>query len=126
MPSFLCLTPMMYETLPTFDGTLERAYSSDEENLDVWESLGGTCGIILQCGTNRLTRDRTRSQLLARLSSWNACWGEISAENANQLNQNWYMYFTDKRHETTGNPKSVGYELQDWRMKDRLKTVSAA
>lgn len=40
--------------------------------------------------------------------------------------QNWYMYFTDKRHETTGNPKALGYELQDWRMKDRLKTVSAA
>lgn len=36
------------------------------------------------------------------------------------------MYFTDKRHETTGNPKSTHYELQDWRMKDRLKTVSAA
>ncbi|QSZ32236.1 hypothetical protein DSL72_001810 [Monilinia vaccinii-corymbosi] len=42
------------------------------------------------------------------------------------IQQNWYMYFTDKRHETTGNPKSLGYELQDWRMKDRLKTVSAA
>ncbi len=40
--------------------------------------------------------------------------------------QNWYMYFTDKRHETTGNPKPLSYELQDWRMKDRLKTVSAA
>jgi len=40
--------------------------------------------------------------------------------------QSWYMYFTDKRHETTGNPKSTKYDLQDWRMKDRLKTVSAA
>lgn len=40
--------------------------------------------------------------------------------------KNWYMYFTDKRHETTGNPKPLNYELQDWRMKDRLKTVSAA
>lgn len=36
------------------------------------------------------------------------------------------MYFTDKRHETTGNPKVIDYELSDWRMKDRLKTVSAA
>ena len=36
------------------------------------------------------------------------------------------MYFTDKRHETTGNPKPLGFELSDWRMKDRLKTVSAA
>src|ERR1700753_3095641 len=40
--------------------------------------------------------------------------------------QNWYMYFTDKRHETTGKPKRLEYELQDWRQRDRLKTVSAA
>ncbi|PKS09396.1 hypothetical protein jhhlp_004011 [Lomentospora prolificans] len=43
-----------------------------------------------------------------------------------QLASTWYMYFTDKRHETTGKPKSPPYELQDWRMRDRLKTVSAA
>ena len=42
------------------------------------------------------------------------------------LKQSWYMYFTDKRHESTGNPRPLTYELQDWRMKDRLKTVSAA
>lgn len=36
------------------------------------------------------------------------------------------MYFTDKRHETTGNPQKKAFELQPWRMKDRLKTVSAA
>ncbi|KAH8686077.1 raptor N-terminal caspase like domain-containing protein [Tricladium varicosporioides] len=49
-----------------------------------------------------------------------------SEEYVSQLANNWYMYFTDKRHETTGNPKSLHYELHDWRMKDRLKTVSAA
>ncbi|KOS19926.1 WD repeat-containing protein mip1 [Escovopsis weberi] len=43
-----------------------------------------------------------------------------------QLANNWYMYFTDKRHETTGKPKALQYELQDWRQRDRLKTVSAA
>lgn len=36
------------------------------------------------------------------------------------------MYFTDKRHETTGKPKAVKCELHDWRQRDRLKTVSAA
>jgi len=36
------------------------------------------------------------------------------------------MYFTDKRHETTGQPKPLNYEIEDWRMRDRLKTVSAA
>ncbi|KAI8950454.1 raptor N-terminal caspase like domain-containing protein [Xylaria longipes] len=43
-----------------------------------------------------------------------------------QLASNWYMYFTDKRHETTGQPKAPHYEIEDWRMRDRLKTVSAA
>ncbi|KAI1749291.1 raptor N-terminal caspase like domain-containing protein [Xylaria castorea] len=43
-----------------------------------------------------------------------------------QLASNWYMYFTDKRHETTGQPKTPHYEIEDWRMRDRLKTVSAA
>lgn len=42
------------------------------------------------------------------------------------LANNWYMYYTDKRHETTGRPKPKDYEVQDWRMRDRLKTVSAA
>ena len=36
------------------------------------------------------------------------------------------MYFTDKRHETTGKSKPLQYTLQDWRQRDRLKTVSAA
>lgn len=45
---------------------------------------------------------------------------------ANSNSQGWYMYFTDKRHETTGRPKSHPFEIQDWRMRDRLKTVSAA
>ena len=36
------------------------------------------------------------------------------------------MYYTDKRHETGGVPKPDTYPLQEWRMRDRLKTVSAA
>lgn len=36
------------------------------------------------------------------------------------------MYYTDKRHETTGKPKAEPFTIQDWRMRDRLKTVSAA
>ncbi|KAG6028895.1 hypothetical protein E4U41_000542 [Claviceps citrina] len=43
-----------------------------------------------------------------------------------QLASNWYMYFTDKRHDTTAEPKPLDYEIQDWRQRDRLKTVSAA
>lgn len=51
-----------------------------------------------------------------------------SAEQANLLSQNFFMYFEDKRHETAGNPPP-GFDpkniVSEWRMKDRLKTVSA-
>lgn len=36
------------------------------------------------------------------------------------------MYYMNKQHETTGKPKPLSCELQDWRQRDRLKTVSAA
>jgi regulatory associated protein of mTOR len=36
------------------------------------------------------------------------------------------MYYTDKRHDTSGLPKEGTGPNSDWRMKDRLKTVSAA
>ncbi|KAI0476188.1 raptor N-terminal caspase like domain-containing protein [Xylariaceae sp. FL0804] len=49
-----------------------------------------------------------------------------SEDIISHLANNWYMYFTDKRHETTGQPKASTYEIEDWRMRDRLKTVSAA
>lgn len=41
--------------------------------------------------------------------------------------QNFYMYFNEKRYETGGMPKKSPKksEAQDWRMRDRLKTVSA-
>ncbi|KAH8148186.1 uncharacterized protein LAJ45_07638 [Morchella importuna] len=44
------------------------------------------------------------------------------------LEQVFYMYYTDKRHETGGKPKEDNqtFPLQEWRMRDRLKTVSAA
>jgi regulatory associated protein of mTOR len=43
------------------------------------------------------------------------------------LLQNFFLYFTDKKHETGGSPKEIddSHALQEWRMKDRLKTVSA-
>lgn len=50
-----------------------------------------------------------------------------SDEQANLLSQTFYMYYTDKRHETAGNPKDArdDHQVQEWRMKDRLKTVNA-
>ncbi|KAJ8124966.1 hypothetical protein O1611_g8674 [Lasiodiplodia mahajangana] len=49
-----------------------------------------------------------------------------SQDVISKLANNWYMYFTDKRHETTGQPNTPDCEIEDWRMRDRLKTVSAA
>ncbi|KAF2021913.1 WD repeat-containing protein-like protein mip1 [Aaosphaeria arxii CBS 175.79] len=50
-----------------------------------------------------------------------------SEEYNNLLTSTFFMYFTEKRHETGGIPKDVtgSFPLQEWRMRDRLKTVSA-
>ncbi|KAF2861426.1 hypothetical protein K470DRAFT_256819 [Piedraia hortae CBS 480.64] len=51
-----------------------------------------------------------------------------SKEQAARLSQNFFMYYEDKRHETAASlppdldPKRI---VPEWRMKDRLKTVSA-
>ncbi|EGE84971.1 regulatory associated protein-mTOR [Blastomyces dermatitidis ATCC 18188] len=51
-----------------------------------------------------------------------------SSEYLKILNSSFYMYFKEKRHETNGIPKDPAgsWPSQDWRMRDRLKTVSAA
>ncbi|TKA26001.1 hypothetical protein B0A50_05513 [Salinomyces thailandicus] len=51
-----------------------------------------------------------------------------SQEQATLLSQTFFMYFEDKRHETAGNPPpdyDPKNDVSEWRMKDRLKTVSA-
>ncbi|KAH7078588.1 WD repeat-containing protein-like protein mip1 [Paraphoma chrysanthemicola] len=50
-----------------------------------------------------------------------------SEEYSNLLTSNFFMYYTDKKHETGGQPKheSSAFPVQEWRMRDRLKTVSA-
>uniref|UniRef100_A0A093V0F4 WD repeat-containing protein mip1 n=1 Tax=Talaromyces marneffei PM1 TaxID=1077442 RepID=A0A093V0F4_TALMA len=51
-----------------------------------------------------------------------------STEYLKLLHSNFYMYFTEKRHETSGVPREPAgnWAIQEWRMRDRLKTVSAA
>lgn len=81
--------------------------------------------LVWQGRTNFKARNREFYAHIRSLSQWPK--PKVDPENnTDNFKQNWYMYFTDKRHEATGNPKDLGYELQDWRMKDRLKTVSAA
>ena len=51
-----------------------------------------------------------------------------SLEQAHLLRQSFFMYFEDKRHESAGNPPPAfdpDRVVGDWRMRDRLKTVSA-
>ena len=51
-----------------------------------------------------------------------------SNEYLSILHSTFYMYYTDKRHESSAIPSKndAAWRTQDWRMKDRLKTVSAA
>ena len=51
-----------------------------------------------------------------------------SSEFLANLQANFYMYFTDKRHENNGTQsnEAAHFPSKDWRMKDRMKTVSAA
>ncbi|KAL8902868.1 MAG: hypothetical protein Q9207_004317 [Kuettlingeria erythrocarpa] len=51
-----------------------------------------------------------------------------SAEYLSTLTSTYYMYYTDKRHETGGKPRQgdPSRNTSEWRMRDRLKTVSAA
>ena len=51
-----------------------------------------------------------------------------SNEYLSLLHSTFYMYYTDKRHENNGTPseESEMFPSKEWRMKDRMKTVSAA
>ncbi|KAL8937813.1 MAG: hypothetical protein Q9216_004244 [Gyalolechia sp. 2 TL-2023] len=51
-----------------------------------------------------------------------------SLEYLGQLRAKFWMYYNDKRHETSGKPRSANpsQNTSEWRMRDRLKTVSAA
>ncbi|KAK5091409.1 Target of rapamycin complex 1 subunit kog1 [Lithohypha guttulata] len=51
-----------------------------------------------------------------------------SSEFLANLQANFYMYYTDKRHDNNGTQSNEAslYPSKDWRMKDRMKTVSAA
>ena len=68
----------------------------------------------------------TEDQLAPVRHGWDEQY--TSNEYLQLLHSNFFMYYTDKRHDTNGvaasHPQS--WAKQDWRMRDRLKTVSAA
>ena len=51
-----------------------------------------------------------------------------SSEFLASLQSNFYMYYTDKRHDNNGTQsnEAANFPSRDWRMRDRMKTVSAA
>jgi hypothetical protein len=38
--------------------------------------------------------------------------------------QEYFVYYSDRRHETQGRTTIISKHLHDWRMRERLKTVS--
>ncbi|CAJ2504370.1 Uu.00g117640.m01.CDS01 [Anthostomella pinea] len=86
--------------------------------------------LLLRSKSERAVRREDPEQSEEEIYEWGARHGfedhYQSEDIISQLVNNWYMYFTDKRHETTGQPKQSNYTIEDWRMRDRLKTVSAA
>ncbi|RAL10379.1 ubiquitin-binding TORC1 subunit KOG1 [Aspergillus homomorphus CBS 101889] len=77
-------------------------------------------------GFDKAINDDEEEEDIAMRHGWQEEY--TSSEYLKVLHSNFYMYFTEKRHETNGIPRDpVGsWPSQDWRMKDRLKTVSAA
>ncbi|CAK3787447.1 WD repeat-containing mip1 [Lecanosticta acicola] len=70
--------------------------------------------------------EKTDPDLLNMRHGWES---QLQNEEVTKnLSENFFMYYEDKRHETAGNlpvdfdPKQL---VTEWRMKDRLKTVSA-
>ena len=68
----------------------------------------------------------TEDQLAPVRHGWDEQY--TSNEYLQLLHSNFFMYYTDKRHDTNGVAASQpqSWASQDWRMRDRLKTVSAA
>lgn len=75
-------------------------------------------------------RPSDRSAMVVEEDLWRMRHGWEDEYTSNEylalLNSTFYMYYTDKRHETSGLPQEGAGPSSDWRMKDRLKTVSAA
>ncbi|RKF75514.1 Target of rapamycin complex 1 subunit mip1 [Golovinomyces cichoracearum] len=96
---------------------------ASEEYVSQLANNDGQFTHVLRAPHNRILAERSAFKYLKIPSCWPEC--DLD-EFADQNEQNWYMYFTEKRHETTGNSRETGFQLQEWRMRDRLKTVSAA
>ncbi|OTA61415.1 TORC1 growth control complex subunit Kog1 [Hypoxylon sp. EC38] len=104
--------------------------SQDDSDQDRSRRLVVSKPPLLRSKSEHIVRREDTEQADEEIYEWGARHGfedhYQSEDIISQLASNWYMYFTDKRHESTGQPESPNYAIEDWRMRDRLKTVSAA
>lgn len=121
------------------NGTYDELYRAQASEVNAAES-GETPPTLQAARPSPLIR--SRSDYGPRREVANGT--QISPENTHRMRHGWeeeymsdeyltllsstfYMYYTDKRHDTTGVPKTASsFPKEDWRMRDRLKTVSAA
>ena len=74
----------------------------------------------------RSTILRNTSQFSTRYGTWDGV--HVNVSFVDSPIQTFYMYYTDKRHESGGKPKQEDHAepVEEWRMKIRVKTVFAA
>lgn len=74
----------------------------------------------------RVEQDDTSQSQMQLRHGWDNEY--TSSEYLSFLHSNFYMYYTDKRHDNNGTQshEASHFPSKDWRMKDRMKTVSAA
>ncbi|KAL9086749.1 MAG: hypothetical protein Q9159_003968 [Coniocarpon cinnabarinum] len=69
-----------------------------------------------------------RSTGLGKEIDWQMRHGwDLNADQLRELSSSYFYYYDQKRHETGGNPShgQVHINTEEWRMRDRLKTVTA-
>ncbi|KAL9041805.1 MAG: hypothetical protein Q9180_001039 [Flavoplaca navasiana] len=87
---------------------------------------------LLRSNTDIVTRRPSLTERPDPTEEWEMRHGYDEQYNSTQyleqLSSTFFMYYTDKRHETGGKPRQQdpNYNPSEWRMRDRLKTVSAA
>ena len=79
-------------------------------------------------GENKADKIRSRRGTDSRDANWQMRHGwDPNADRLRELTNQYCYYYDQKRHETSGNPLHghVQINTEEWRMRDRLKTVTA-
>ena len=103
-----------------------NASDSDDEDGGLHMQRQSNHTVLSRATSDLNQRARPDDPNLRMRHGWEA---QLETSKAALLTQSFFMYFEDKRHETAGNPPGNDDTdkilVSEWRMKDRLKTVSA-